>query len=306
MGSNNFSNEICKKMEMIFSELKYVYRKVVSPEYELKRMFRKNVGYSLNLDMPRTFNEKIQWLKFNDRNPMYTDMVDKYAVKQYVASKIGNEYIIPTLGIWKHFDDIDFDVLPVSFVLKCTHDCGSVILVPNKDKMDKKAARKKLEKGLEHNYYYSSYEWPYKNVSPMIIAEQFMFDEKNKQEGIDDITDYKFMCFNGKVRCTFTCTDRRSDDGLKVTFFDNDWNQMPFERHYSAAKTGSIPKPVNFELMKNLAEKLADGIVFVRVDFYEINNKVYFGEMTFFPGSGMEEFTPVKHDYVLGDWIKLK
>lgn len=306
MGSNNFSNEICKKKEMIFSELKYVYRKVVSPEYELKRMFRKNVGYPLNLDMPRTFNEKLQWLKFNDRNPMYTDMVDKYAVKQYVASKIGNEYIIPTLGLWKHFDDIDFDVLPVSFVLKCTHDCGSVILVPNKDNMDKKAARKKLEKGLARNYYYSSYEWPYKNVSPMIIAEQFMFDEKNKKEGIDDITDYKFMCFNGKVRCTFTCTDRRSDDGLKVTFFDNDWNQMPFERHYPAAKAGSIPKPVNFELMKNLAEKLADGIVFVRVDFYEINDKVYFGEMTFFPGSGMEEFTPVKYDYVLGEWIKLK
>lgn len=310
MGSNNFYMEnlltkICEYCSWIYENVRYVCHWIASPEYVLKRMFKKNVGYPLNLDNPKTFNEKLQWLKLHDHNPLYTTMVDKYAVKKYIADMIGKQHVIPTLGVWEHFDEIDFDKLPNQFVLKCTHDSGGVVIVSDKSQMDKVAVKKKLENRLKHNYYYHCYEWPYKDVPPRIIAEKFMVDEKNQDVGADDITDYKFMCFNGKVRCTFTCTDRRSDDGLKVTFFDNDWNQMPFTRHYPAAEVGSIPKPVNFELMKELAEKLADGIVFVRVDFYEINNKVYFGELTFYPGSGMEEFCPEKYDRLLGDWITL-
>lgn len=292
-------------LKKVYRDVWVAYRKIANPEFVLKKMFKERMGYSLDLDNPKTFNEKLQWLKLHDHNPLYTTMVDKYAVKKYVAEKIGEQYIIPTLGVWEHFDEIDFDKLPNQFVLKCTHDSGSTVVVPDKSAMDMIAAREKLENGLRHNYYYHSYEWPYKSVMPRIIAEKFMYDENNPTADKADITDYKFMCFNGKVRCIFTCTDRHSDDGLKVTFFDNDWNQLPFERHYPAAEEGSISKPVNFELMKSLAEKLAIGIFFVRVDFYEINNQIYFGELTFYPGAGMEEFYPEKYDRILGDWIKL-
>ena len=301
----NLPENQVKMLNRLYSDARFAYHRIANPEVVLKKMFKEKMGYALDLANPKTFNEKLQWLKLHDHNPLYTTMVDKYAVKKYVAEKIGEQYIIPTLGVWEHFDEIDFSKLPNQFVLKCTHDSGSTVVVPDKSTMDMVEAREKLENGLRYNYYYHSYEWPYKSVVPRIIAEKFMFDENNPNVEKADITDYKYMCFNGKVRCTFTCTDRRSDDGLKVTFFDNDWNQMPFERHYQAAEVGSIPKPVNFELMKKLAEILAYDIPFVRVDFYEINDKVYFGELTFYPGAGMEEFYPEKYDRVLGDWINI-
>ena len=292
-------------LKKVYGDAWFAYRKMVNPEFVLKKMFKERMGYSLDLENPKTFNEKLQWLKLHDHNPLYTTMVDKYAVKKYVSDKIGEQYIIPTFGVWEHFDEIDFDKLPNQFVLKCTHDSGSVVVVSDKSKLDKAAAKYKLENGLRYNYYYTCYEWPYKNVPPRIIAEKFMVDEKQSESGMDNMTDYKFMCFNGIVRCVFTCTDRRSDDGLKVTFFDNDWKQLPFERHYPAAAAGSIKRPNQFGLMKQLAEKLSENIPFVRVDFYEINNQVYFGELTFYPGAGMEEFSPEKYDYILGEWIKL-
>lgn len=253
----------------------------------------------LNSDEPQTFNEKLQWLKLYDRKPEYTNMVDKYEVKKYIASVIGEEYIIPTLGVWDNFDDIDFDKLPNKFVLKCTHDSGGLIVCKDKSKLDKKESSKKISKSLKRNYYYSSREWPYKNVKPRIIAEKFIEDKKSK-----DLKDYKFMCFNGKVKCSFVCSNRNSDNGLNVDFFDLDWNKMPFERHYPNS-TIAIPKPENYDLMIELSEKLAKNIPFVRVDFYEVNGKVYFGELTFFPGAGFEEFTPESWDYTLGSWIEL-
>ena len=301
----NLSENKVRFLKRIYGDMWFAYRRIVNPEFVLKKMFKERMGYSLNLDNPKTFNEKLQWLKLHDHNPLYTTMVDKYAVKEYVAEKIGAQYIIPTLGVWDHFDEIEFDKLPDQFVLKCTHDSGGVVVVTDKGKIDKDVAKEKLENGLRHNYYYAGYEWPYKNVPPRIIAEKFMADEKQSESGLDDMIDYKFMCFNGIVRCVFTCTDRRSDDGLKVTFFDNDWKQLPFERHYPAAAAGSIKRPNQFGLMKQLAEKLSENIPFVRVDFYEINNQVYFGELTFYPGAGMEEFSPEKYDYILGEWIKL-
>ena len=272
----------------------------LNDESFLKKAFRCYMGKELNLDNPQTFNEKLQWLKLYDRKPGYTTMVDKYAVKKYVADIIGEEYIIPTLGVWNHFDEIDFDKLPNHFVLKCTHDSGGIVICKDKNKLDLKSAKKKIEKCLKRNYYWSSREWPYKDVKPRIIAEPYM-EDSNAHELID----YKFMCFNGKVKCSFTCSERFSKDGLKVTFFDKDWNVMPFERHYPVSKN-SPKKPINYDKMIQFSEQLSKGIPFVRVDFYEINGQLYFGELTFYPGGGFEEFTPEEWDYKLGDFLKLK
>lgn len=265
----------------------------------LEKFFEARIGRKLNLDFPKTFNEKLQWLKLHDRKPKYTTMVDKYVVKMYVADKIGEQYIIPTLGVWDTFDEIDFDKLPNKFVMKCTHDSGGLVICRDKVNFDKQAAKKKINRSLRRNYYYSGREWPYKNVPPRIIAEQYMEDSETSE-----LKDYKFMCFNGKVKCSFVCSDRFSHKGLHVTFFDRDWNVLPFDRHYPRVKEG-LPKPINYIKMIELAEILSKNIPFVRVDFYEVNKKIYFGELTFYPGSGLEEFTPEKWDRILGDWLVL-
>ena len=272
--------------------------RIIPDKMFLSIQYKGNFGKKLNWDNPQTFNEKLQWLKVYDRNPEYCRMVDKYEVKKYVADLIGEEYIISTLGVWDSFDDIDFDQLPDKFVLKCTHDSGSVVICQNKSSFDVDKAREKLEKKLKRNMFWWGREWPYKNVKPRILAEQFMEDDSG------ELRDYKFMCFNGEVRCSFTCTDRFSGKGLHVTFFDKDWNVMPFERSYPSVKEG-VPKPLNYEKMLVLAEKLSADIPFVRVDFYEVGGQIYFGELTFFPGNGMEAFQPEEWDYRLGEWIDL-
>lgn len=273
---------------------------LMSDELYLRRLYKLVFGKELDLENPKTFNEKLQWLKLYDRKPEYTTMVDKYAVKQYVANKIGDEYIIPTLGVWDNFDDIDFNTLPKRFVLKCTHDSGGLVICKDKSKLDIKKAKSKIEKSLKTNFYLVGREWPYKNVKPRIIAEQYMEDNPDSQ----DLIDYKLMCFNGKVKCSFTCTNRYAKEGLKVTFFDTNWEKMPFERHYPA-DFNKIEKPITYVEMTNLAEKLAENIPFVRIDFYEIKGRPFFGEMTFFPGNGMEKFTPKEWDETLGSWIDL-
>lgn len=265
----------------------------------LKILFKYMLNEKLNLKHPKTFNEKIQWLKLYNRNPEYTKMVDKYEAKKYVASIIGEEHVIPTLGIYDKFEDIDFDKLPNQFVMKCTHDSGGLIIVKNKKNLNIKAAREKIEKCLKRNYFYRGREWAYKNVKPRIIIEKYMIDGNNS-----DLNDYKLMCFNGKVRCSFVCSERRSNKGLAVDFFDNEWNHLQFRRHYRNLGK-EIKCPTCFNEMKILAEKLSENIPFVRVDFYEINNKVYFGELTFYPGNGFEEFIPKIWDEKLGDLISL-
>lgn len=270
-----------------------------SDKQYLKIWYRNRMGYWMDFDNPKTFNEKLQWLKLNDRKPEYTTMVDKNAVKNYVADIIGDQYLIPTLGVWDKFDDINFDALPNQFVLKCTHDSGGLVICKDKSKLDKKAAKTKIEKSLATDFYRLGREWPYKNVPRRIIAEQYMEDEKDK-----DLKDFKFMCFNGEVQSTFVCSDRATGKGLHVTFFDRDWNKLPFERHYPAS-IEPIPQPINYHRMMTLAEKLSRNIPFVRVDFYEINGNVYFGELTFFPGCGTEEFNPVEWDYKFGQMINI-
>ena len=275
----------------------------LSDEKILKKAFKMKIGKELDLSNPISFNEKMQWLKLYDHNPLYSKMVDKYEVKKIIGSMIGEEYIIPTLGVWERFEEINFDNLPRQFVLKCTHDSGGVIICKDKETFDKRNAQRIINKCLKRNYYWSGREWPYKNVKPRIIAEKYM-EEQSSKNVTSELMDYKLMCFGGKVKCSFVCTERYSKDGLKVTFFDRDWKRMPFERHYPQSKE-IISKPYNYEKMILLAEKLSKGIPFVRVDFYEVNQKIYFGELTFYPGSGLEEFTPSEWDDILGSWIEL-
>lgn len=270
----------------------------------LKMWYRARIGRRLNLKEPETFNEKIQWLKLYDHNPIYPILVDKYDVKQYISDTIGKEYVIPTIGVWDRVEDIDFSSLPDQFVLKCTHDSGSTIVCKNKLEFNPDVAKEKLKYKLSKSMFWWGREWAYKEVKPRIICEKYISDSDEPGNHGDELTDYKFMCFNGKMKCAFTGTNRFKEGGLRVTFFDREWNRMPFIRHYPAADE-DIPKPVQYKKMMELAEKLSVGIPFVRVDFYETCGKVFFGELTLYPGCGFEEFSPEEWDYKLGEWLVL-
>ena len=227
-------------------------------------------GKRLRLKNPQTYSEKLQWLKLHEGDPIYTRMVDKAEAKKYVTEIIGEEYIIPTYGVWNHFDEIDFDKLPDQFVLKTTHDSGGVIICKDKKTLDKNAAKVKLEKSLKNDYYYTSKEWPYKNVVPRIIAEKYMEDESG------ELCDYKLFCFDGKMKALFIATDRfTSGEETKFDFFDENFNHLPFTNGHPNA-TKPIKKPESFQQMKDLAEKLSQKIPHVRVDLYCTNGKIYF------------------------------
>ncbi len=272
----------------------------MSDEKMLKKLYKNAMGKDLNLENPTTYNEKIQWLKLYNRKSEYTMMVDKYEVKRYVANLIGEEYIIPTLGVWDKFDDIDFDSLPNQFVLKCTHDSGGLVICRDKSKFDKKAVRKRIEKSLKYNYYWSRREWPYKNVKPRIIAEAYMEDSKTQE-----LRDYKFFAFDGRVKALFIASDRSNPtEETKFDFFDACFNHLPLTNGHLNA-TVLPEKPQNFELMKDLSAKLSEGIPHARIDFYEVDGKVYFGEITFFHWSGLTPFDPEEWDTVFGSWIDL-
>lgn len=265
----------------------------------LKLLFPLRTGYKLNLENPRTFNEKLQWLKLYDRKPEYTKMVDKYEAKKYVASIIGEEHIIPTLAVYDRAEDIDFDALPNQFVLKCTHDSGGIIICKDKSKLDREAAIKKLSHGLKKNYFYQNREWAYKNVKPRIIAEQYMTNSGKELE------DYKVHNFNGTPKVILHCRNRYKETGLTEDFYNRDWEHLDVKRpdHENASKSAERPKEL--DEMLRLSEQLAKDITFVRSDFYTIDHKVYFGELTFFPASGMKAFIPEKWDEIFGEWLKI-
>ena len=290
---------IRKPSKIILYLMNKGYLNFINDETYLKMKYYLIIKKRLDLKEPKTFNEKLQWLKLYDRNPEYTKMVDKYEAKKYVSNLIGEECIIPTLGIYDNFEEIDFDKLPEQFVIKPTHTSGDIFICRDKKQINYKKLKKTINRWLKRKYYYVHKEWPYKNIKPRIIIEKYMEDSAQYE-----LKDYKFMCFNGKVKCSFVCSDRYGEGGLKVDFYDLEWKKMPFQRHYPNSNQ-DIPKPRKYELMIELAEKLSEGIPFVRVDFYEINGKVYFGELTFFPGSGFEEFTPEKYDRILGDMLEL-
>ena len=248
---------------------------------------------------PKTFNEKLQWLKLYDRNPEYTKMVNKYEAKKYVADIIGQEYIISTLGVWDKFEDIEFDKLPKQFVLKPTHTSGNVFICKDKEKINYKQLRKMINKWLKRDYYLVHREWPYKNIKPKIIAEQYMVDDSGMK-----LKDYKFFCFNGIAQTILVCSNRNGSF-KNTNFYDISWNLQPFTREKHKNSNEQIKKPKNLDEMITVAEKLSKDIPFVRVDLYEINGKVYFGELTFYPSSGFEGFEPEEWDKKLGDMLEL-
>lgn len=290
-------SEICESIESSGNpSIMSKYDSIMDDRRYLNMLYNYTFGHNIDLENPKTFNEKLQWLKVYDRNPNHSKLVDKYDVKKYVSEVIGHEHVIPTIGVWDNIEEVDFDTLPDQFVLKCTHDSGSVIIRTNRDNYDICTAKTKLVQALRTNYYWNAREWPYKNVRPKIIAEPLLED--------GNLVDYKFLCFGGQVRVIFICSERNSPSGLKVTFFDREWNRLPFERHYPSERK-TIEKPEKLNEMIELAERLSKGICFVRVDLYYSSGHIYFGEMTFFPGGGMEEFTPEEWDYTFGSWIDL-
>ena len=258
-----------------------------------------NMPYRLNLRHPRTFNEKLQWIKLNDRNPLYTTLVDKYKVKQYVTERIGSEHVIPLLGAWDNVESIEWDKLPNQFVIKCSHDCGGMVICKDKSKLDIAEAKKKLEKRWKQNYYWQSREWPYKNVVPKVFAEAY------KEDQFGELRDYKWFCFDGEPKAFFIASDRQKEnEETKFDFFDTEFNHLPFVQGHPNSKE-KLEKPIGFEKMKELAAKLSKGIPEVRVDFYDVDGKVYFGEFTFFHFGGMTRFVPNEWDATFGKWIKL-
>lgn len=297
----NNLKRILKNPRLILTFILFRYCHWIDDKTYLRILYFIYLGKWLHLNSPRTFNEKLQWLKLYDHRPEYTRMVDKVTAKEYVAEIIGEEYIIPTLGVWSNFDNIDFKTLPNQFVLKCTHDSGGLMVCKDKEEINITSTKAKINKSLSKNYFYGTREYPYRNVPPRILAEKYIESESH------ELQDYKFMCFNGKVRCSFVCSERFSKNGLKVTFFDRTWNRLPFLRKYPNSKV-IIPKPCNYDKMVELAEIIAGKIMnpFVRIDFYDVNGKIYFGEITFYPGSGLEAFYPAEWDRILGDWIKYK
>lgn len=267
----------------------------------LTLLFRFRMGKPLNLKNPKTFNEKLQWLKLYNRKPEYTTMVDKYAVKQYVANIIGDKYIIPTLGVWDKFDDIDFSSLPDQFVLKTTHGGGGggVVICRDKQTFDKATAKRKLESSMKSDIYKSLREWPYKNVKKRIIAEKFMAPDL----GMSDLLDYKFYCFNGEPKLIMVAGGRQSGN-KRFAYYDTEWNSVDIQ--WGAPRPDKdFEKPMQLEQMLKVAAQLSSEIPHARIDLYCIQDNVFFGEITMFDASGLEKINPSNMDEYLGSLINL-
>ena len=289
-----------KKNEIVFKMWQRGWLNPLPDKFFLKLIFQVRMEKKLNLKAPKTFSEKLQWLKLYDHRPEYTDMVDKYEAKRYVAERIGEQYIIPTLGVWDRFEDIDFDSLPDQFVLKCTHDSGGLVICRDKKTLNKEVARVKIERSLARNYYIHGREWPYKNVKPRILAEKYM-----ESGGDKDLIDYKFYCFGGEPKFLYISHGLSDHSTAHISYASLDWEKQPFKRNDFADFDELPPKPVNFDKMVELARELSANVPFLRVDFYEIGGLVYFSELTFFPGGGLTAFDPPEWDEKIGEWIEL-
>lgn len=276
------------------------YLRWISDENYLKWRFKKGFGKELNLNNPRTFNEKLQWLKLYDRNPLYINLVDKLKVRKFVAERIGLEYLVPLYGYWDNFEDINFNELPNSFVLKTTHDSGSVVICKDKVTFDKRSARKVLNKSLKTNYFYSAREWPYKNVEPKIIAEKLLV-----QENDEELRDYRLFCFDGEpkfIAVDFSITDKSK---TRRNLYDLDWNLMDATISYPRELKINVAKPEKLQELIELGKKLSKGLPHARVDFYIIENQIKFGEITLFHQAGMANIDPQSFDLQMGDWVNI-
>lgn len=272
----------------------------LSDEEFIRQKFKENVGYELNLDDPQTFNEKLQWLKLYDRKPIYTIMADKYRAREYIKESVGEEYVVPLYGVWHNIDDINFDRLPERFVIKCNHDCGGLSICRDKKKFDFEAARKKLGKSLSTNYYNVGREWQYKDITPVILAEELLENNDGSP-----LVEYDFWCFNGKVKLV-SCGwgDRDKGDVHYNDFYDADFNRLEISCNYPKSDR-ILKKPEMFDKMKEIAETLAGERAFLRVDIYICNDKPFIGELTFHHWGGMGLFKPSEWDRTLGSWLVL-
>lgn len=281
------------------------YLRFIPDELCLRILYRIHFHKKLDLNNPKTYNEKLQWLKLHDRKPFYKEMVDKYEAKKYIANKIGEQYIIPTLGVWDRFEDIDFSSLPDQFVLKCTHDSGGLVICKNKKTLNIEEARRKIQSSLNHNYFWAGREWPYKYIKPRIIAEKYMEDfSSHKLDANEEtwLTDYKFFCFDGKPVIMYRSQDKSQN--AHTDFFDMDYNHLPIRMK---DPNSDVPpeKPETFEKMKELATILCEGHPHIRVDFYNSNNEIYVGELTFYHCSGFADVHPYEWNLKLGSLIPI-
>ena len=298
------------KIKKILSNKNYLFGGIVkklSPFIKndrtyLSLRYKALFGHKLNWENPQSFSEKMQWLKVYNRKPQYTIMADKIKAKDWVADKIGSEYIIPTLATWECAEDVDFDILPDKFVIKCNHNSGTgMYICTDKTKMDVEKVRNGLAKGLKENYYLSEREWPYKNIPRRIIAEQFIEDKEQPGE----LTDYKFFCFNGEPKFCQVIRNRSTDETIDI--YDMEWNLMSFIGLNPVAHNGLNPvaRPKTLEKLIQLCRILSQNTLFLRVDFYIVNGKEYFGELTFFPMGGFGTFTPSVWNEKIGNLIAL-
>ncbi len=284
---NAFKNRYHKLLSRILPDKMYI-----------RYQFKLRVGYPLNLEHPRTFNEKLNWLKFNYRKPIFTKMADKYEAKAIVKNTIGEEYVVPLLGVWTNVDDIDFEKLHYPCVLKATNDSSGAIICKSRDSINVVDIKTRLSRSLKSNWYSQSKEWVYKDITPRIIADQYLDDHSGHE-----LTDYKFWCFNGKPKVMY-CTNKAK--AIYENFYDMDFCAMDISHGYQR-RVPEFEKPEQFDQMKSLCEKLLKGIdlPFVRIDFFYVNGQVYFGEFTFYDWGGTKPFTNADWDLKLGDWMVL-
>lgn len=302
-------SKVVHNPKMIFQYANaYGLLRFLSDERWNKFMWKLKIGKTLNLDNPRGFNEKVIWLKIYDQNPEYIMMVDKYLVREYIAETIGEEYLIPLLGVWENADDIDFDALPDEFVLKCNHNSGEGMCVcKDKSALNVDEVKKNIRKALKRNYYWNAREWSYKYVKPRVICEKFMKDTYTSNLS-GTLLDYKFYCFNGEPKFLYVGSNDVSDGykgEVELSFFDMNWQTPEFYRTDHKPVSFTVEKPSTFDEMVDIARKLSKGIPFIRVDLYCINGKVYFSELTIYPGGGFGLFSPEEWELKIGDWIQL-
>lgn len=272
------------------------YSSVLSDKTHIEKVYFERTGKKLNLKNPKTFNEKCNWLKLYDRKPQYTVMADKYLARHYISEKIGDNHLIPLLGVWDNANDIDFDSLPDKFVLKCNHDNG-VIICKDKNNLNFEAVRENLNMRLQRDYYRKNREWPYKNIPRKIICEKLLENSNG-----DSLLEYNVFCFNG-VPKYFKIGSVLHDGTLAKDFYDIDWNYLEMK---TGASAGNIfPKPIHYNNLIEIAKKLSKGTTHVRVDFYDCDGKLYNGELTFFSNGGHMKFTPEEWDKIWGDCLSL-
>lgn len=288
-----------KRPQSLLINILKLFSPILSDKLYLRLLFPLKVGYSLNLKNPQTYNQKLQWLKLYYREPLLTNLVDKYEAKNIIKAVIGEEYVVKTYGVWNSFEEINFDKLPSRFVLKTTHDQGGVVICRNKSKFDFLGAHQKINSHLKRNHYPLLREWPYKNVKPRIIAEELLEDTIK-----GDLWDYKFYCFNGEPKYMYISMGRQSDH-VPFYYFDMDFRFLDIERPHHKPDDKIIEKPANWNLMIELAKKLSAGLPHVRIDFYDVKGKIFTGEITLFQGGGLMPFYPRKWDYEFGNQIYL-